>query len=68
VSADNSVSRLDAVERVLSRGRGRLAQLIPIRVMPRNKLTRDDRLLVAFEVPSLVWWKFSDSDLRQFLT
>jgi predicted RecB family nuclease len=31
-------------------GRGRSAQFIPIRFIFRNKLTRDDRLLVAFDV------------------
>jgi len=45
VSANSLVSRLDAVERVVSKGRVRQAQLIPIRVISRNKLTRGDRLL-----------------------
>ena len=42
-------SRLHAVERVASAGRGKPAQFIPIRFIFRNKLTRDDRMLVAFE-------------------
>jgi CRISPR/Cas system-associated exonuclease Cas4 (RecB family) len=42
-------SRLHAVERVASEGRGKPAQLIPIRFIFRNKLTRDDRLLMAFD-------------------
>jgi predicted RecB family nuclease len=42
-------SRLHAVERVPSEGRGKAAQFIPIRFIFRNKLTRDDRLLVAFD-------------------
>jgi hypothetical protein len=42
-------SRLHAVERVASEGRGKAAQFIPIRFIHRNKLTRDDRLLVAFD-------------------
>src|SRR6516164_3953600 len=53
VSADNAVSRLDSVERVVSNGRGRPAQLIPSRVTSRNKLTRDDRLLVVFDAQVL---------------
>ena len=42
-------SRLHAVERVTSEGRGKPAQFIPIRFIFRNKLLRDDRLLVAFD-------------------
>ena len=43
------VSRLHAVERVAPEGRGKPAQFIPIRFIYRNKLTRDDHLLVAFD-------------------
>jgi predicted RecB family nuclease len=42
-------SRLHAVERVPSEGRGKPAQFIPIRFVFRNKLTKDDRLLMAFD-------------------
>src|SRR5574341_535547 len=42
-------SRLHAVERVPSQGRGRPAQFIPIRFTFFNKLAKDDRLLVAFD-------------------
>ena len=42
-------SRLHAVERVASEGRGKPAKFVPIRFIFRNKLTRDDRMLVAFE-------------------
>ena len=42
-------SRLHAVERVAPEGRGKPTQFIPIRFIYRNKLTRDDRLLVAFD-------------------
>jgi predicted RecB family nuclease len=42
-------SRLHAVERVPSEGRGRAAQFIPIRFIFRNKLTKDDKLLLAFD-------------------
>jgi predicted RecB family nuclease len=42
-------SRLHAVERVPSEGRGKPAQFVPIRFVFRNKLTKDDRLLLAFD-------------------
>jgi predicted RecB family nuclease len=42
-------SRLHAVERVPSEGRGKPAQFVPIRFVFRNKLIRDDRLLLAFD-------------------
>ena len=41
--------RLHAVERVPSEGRGKAAQFIPIRFIFRNKLTKDDKLLLAFD-------------------
>src|ERR1035437_6616726 len=42
-------SRLHAVERVPSEGRGKAAQFVPIRFVFRNKLAKDDRLLLAFD-------------------
>ncbi|MDB6067826.1 MAG: transposase [Pedosphaera sp.] len=45
----NLESRLHALECVPSEGRGRSAQLIPIRFIFTNKLTRTDKLLVAFD-------------------
>jgi len=42
-------SRLLAVERVPSEGRGRPAQFIPVRFVFFSKLTKDDRLRVAFD-------------------
>ncbi len=42
-------SRLHAVERLEPEERGKPAQFIPIRFFYRNKLTPDDRLLVAFD-------------------
>ena len=42
-------SRLHAVERIPSEGRGKPAQFLPIRFVFRNKLTQDDRLLLAFD-------------------
>ena len=47
--ADNLESTIHAVERVPSRGRGETAQFIPIRFIFTNKLTMDDRLLLAFD-------------------
>ena len=42
-------STLHAVERVPSEGKGKAATCIPIRFIFTNKLTRDDKLLVAFD-------------------
>jgi predicted RecB family nuclease len=43
------VACLHAVERVPSAGRRKPAQFIPIRFIFTNKLTKDDRLLLAFD-------------------
>jgi len=42
-------SRLHAVERVPSEGRGKVARFVPVRFIFRNKLTKDDRLQLAFD-------------------
>jgi predicted RecB family nuclease len=42
-------SRLHAVERVPAEGRGKAAQFTPIRFLYRNKLTTEDKLLLAFD-------------------
>ncbi len=42
-------ARLQAVERVPPEGRGKAAQFIPIRFVFFNKLTKDDKLLLAFD-------------------
>ncbi len=42
-------SNLHAIERIPSEGRGKPAQFIPIRFIWRNKLTKDDKLLLAFD-------------------
>lgn len=42
-------SRLHAVERLAFSGRGKPAQLIPIRFIFANKITKDDKLLLAFD-------------------
>ncbi len=47
-------SRLHAIERLPSEGRGKPAKFIPIRFVFRNKLTKDDRLLLAFDAFVLV--------------
>lgn len=49
VSAQNLESSLHAVERVQSQGRGRPTQFIPIRFVLSNKITRDDKVLMAFD-------------------
>ena len=46
-------SRIQAVERVPSEGRGKPAQFIPARFVFFNKLSKDDRLLVAFDALAL---------------
>jgi len=46
-------SRLHAIERIPSEGRGKAAQFIPIRFVFCNKLTQDDRLLLAFDALTL---------------
>jgi hypothetical protein len=47
--ADNLESTIDLVERLPSQEGGGPAQFIPIRFIHRDKLTRDDRLLLAFD-------------------
>ena len=42
-------SEVDAVECAPSEGRGRPAQIIPVRVIFTNKLGKDDKLLLAFD-------------------
>jgi predicted RecB family nuclease len=49
METETMASRLHAIERVPPQGRGRPTQFIPIRFTPRNKLTKDDRLLLAFD-------------------
>ncbi len=44
-----SETRLHALERIPSEGRGKAAQFIPVRFIWRNKLTKDDKLLLAFD-------------------
>ncbi len=48
-SAATVESHLHAVERIPSEGRGKAAQFVPIRFISRNKLTTDDKLLLAFD-------------------
>jgi predicted RecB family nuclease len=45
----NLESRLHAVERVPSDGRGKPVQVIPVRFNFTNKLTKDDKLMMAFD-------------------
>jgi predicted RecB family nuclease len=42
-------SDIHAIERTLSAGRGKPAQFVPIRFVANNKLTKIDKLLVAFD-------------------
>jgi predicted RecB family nuclease len=45
----NLETSLHALERVQSKGRGKAKQLIPIRFVFSNKITRDDKVLMAFD-------------------
>jgi len=45
----NLKSAIHVVEKIPSEGRGQATQLIPIRFIPTNKLTKDDKLLSAFD-------------------
>ena len=47
--SENLQCSCHAVERIPSAGRGQAAQFIPIRFVFRNKLTRHDKLLLAFD-------------------
>jgi predicted RecB family nuclease len=49
VRAHNLESRPHIVERVPPKNRGRPVRLIPIRFVPTNKITRHDKLLLAFD-------------------
>jgi hypothetical protein len=49
VQSQNLHCSCHAVEQIPSAGRGRTAQLVPIRFVFRNKLNRDDKLLLAFD-------------------
>ena len=51
--AGNTESRIHAVEKLPSLGRGKPAVFIPIRFIFTNKLSRDDRLLLAFDALTL---------------
>ncbi len=49
VESQNLQCSYHAVEQILPAGRGRTVQFVPIRFMFSNKLTRADRLLLAFD-------------------
>jgi len=51
--SENLESNIHAIERIPSEGRGKPAQFIPIRFVFTNKLTRDDKLLLAFDALTL---------------
>lgn len=50
---ENTESCIHAVERLPSEGRGKPAMFIPIRFIHTNKLSREDRLLLAFDALTL---------------
>ena len=47
--AQDLASRIHAVERILPEGQGKAAQFIPVRFVFANKLSVDDKLLVAYD-------------------
>jgi predicted RecB family nuclease len=47
--AEDLESRIDAVERVPTQGPGRPSQFVPIRFFANNKLTRENKILIAFD-------------------
>jgi len=49
VSTENLQSTIHAVEHLPSHARGGPARFIPVRFIARNKVTRDDKLLLAFD-------------------
>jgi len=49
VQSQNLECSCHAVQQIPSAGRGRTAQFVPIRFVFRNKLNRDDKLLLAFD-------------------
>lgn len=49
----NQESEIHAVETVPSKGRGKATQFIPIRFVFRNKLTTNDKLLLAYDASVL---------------
>ena len=49
VQSQNLQCSCHAVQQIPSAGRGRTAQFVPIRFVFRNKLNRDDKLLLAFD-------------------
>jgi predicted RecB family nuclease len=61
--AQNLESGIHAVERLPSEGPGQPSQFIPIRFSFTNKVTRDDKLLVAFDALSLS--KILDREVSQ---
>ncbi len=51
--AENIEARIPVVERVPSQGRGKAALFVPVLFVWRNKLHRDDKLLLAFDALAL---------------
>jgi predicted RecB family nuclease len=49
IRTENRETQIAAVERVPSEVRGKSAQFVPVRFVWRNKLHRDDKLLLAFD-------------------
>jgi len=53
VASQDCESTMDAVERISTDQKSKAAQFIPIRFISNNKLTTDDKLLIAFDAAVL---------------
>ena len=53
VRANNLEANIDAVERLLPRSRDEAVRLVPIRFISANKLTRNNKLILAFDALAL---------------
>jgi predicted RecB family nuclease len=53
VQSENVQSSLHGVERIAPTGKGRRSTFIPIRLIPHEKITKVDRLLLAFDAQVL---------------
>jgi len=49
VHTEGMESQVHALERVPAEGRGKAAQFVPIRFVPNNKISKDDKFLLAFD-------------------
>lgn len=68
-SATHLETTIHALQKVPSAGRGQAAQLVPMRFVPANKLAKDHKLLMAFDILALsgalsAWARLSMGRIR----